>query len=194
MQLKTKVIVTGVTNLHDARYCAGMGVDFISFPIEENQAQYVTEADFKEIVGWLSGPKFLAEISDGHGLAIEDYPLDGFITDNLDLIGETALAVILKITDLADAQQMMERYHTLVEGFLIELNEVEIDATLLQNLQALAQNYPVYLGFGVTKDNVNQLLDTIQLAGIGLKGSKEIKVGYNDFDGLADVLEEIEVY
>ena len=194
MQLKTKVIVTGVSNLHDARYCAGMGVDFIGFPIEESQEGYVNQADFKEIVEWLSGPKFLAEVSDGHGVDLMNYPIDGLITDNLDLIGKTELPTILRIRDIVDSEQIMERYASLVEAFLLEVDQENIDATLQTKIQELAAKYTLYLGFGVTKDNVNELLESVKLSGIGLKGSKEIKVGYNDFDGLADVLEEIEVY
>ncbi|MGB0522790.1 MAG: hypothetical protein ACPGJS_07510 [Flammeovirgaceae bacterium] len=193
MQLKTKVIVSGVTNLHDARYCAGMGVDMIAFPIHPNAGEFVNEQDFKEIVEWLSGPKFLAELDDAHELNLSDYPIDGALTANPALINQTTASIILKITDLADASSIMERYESLVEGFLVE-TEGALPEEQQKQLIDLCQTYTIYLGAGIDKDNVNELLDSIKPAGIGLKGSKEIKVGYNDFDGLADVLEEIEVY
>ena len=34
MGLRTSVIVNGVNNLSDARYCAGMGVDVIGFNLK----------------------------------------------------------------------------------------------------------------------------------------------------------------
>lgn len=194
MQLKTKVIVSGVSNLHDARYCAGMGVDMIAFPINPSEPAFVNEADFKEIVEWLSGPKFFAEASDLAGIELSNYPIEGLLTDNLDLIGKIEAPLILKVTSLADAPQILGRYSNLVEAFLLDIEENELNDTTKNQLLDLTKKYAIYLGSGIDKDNVNTLLEELKPLGIGLKGSKEIKVGFNDFDGLADVLEEIEVY
>jgi len=55
--LKTKVKVSKVTNLSEARYCAGMGVDFLSFPVSS-----VDPKTYQEITGWVAGPLFGVEI------------------------------------------------------------------------------------------------------------------------------------
>jgi phosphoribosylanthranilate isomerase len=56
MSLKTKVKAGNITNLSDARYCAGMGVDWLSFPAEK-----VNPVKFKEITDWVTGPQFVLE-------------------------------------------------------------------------------------------------------------------------------------
>ena len=48
MALKTSVIINEVINLSDARYCAGMGVDYIGFRIDENHDKYVDLENFNE--------------------------------------------------------------------------------------------------------------------------------------------------
>ena len=56
MSLVTKVKAANITNLSDARYCAGMGVDWIGFPLSQ-----VNPTVFSEITGWLSGPQWVVE-------------------------------------------------------------------------------------------------------------------------------------
>jgi phosphoribosylanthranilate isomerase len=58
MALKTKVLVENITNLSEARYCASMGVHFLSFP-----AQYVDPKMYKDITGWIQGPEMAIEFS-----------------------------------------------------------------------------------------------------------------------------------
>lgn len=60
MSLKTKVKVGNITNLSDARYCAGMGVDWLGFPIES-----VNPKTFAEITSWVTGPQFMIELKAG---------------------------------------------------------------------------------------------------------------------------------
>ena len=58
MSLKTFVKVGNITNLTDARYCAGMGVNQLGFNVEDPN---FTVEKFKEITGWLEGIEYVAE-------------------------------------------------------------------------------------------------------------------------------------
>ena len=62
MLQKPLIYVSRITNLSDARYCAGMGVDMIGFVIDPNDADYVSPSLFQEIMGWISGPKKVIQI------------------------------------------------------------------------------------------------------------------------------------
>src|SRR5688572_15531110 len=62
MPLKTLVKVGNITNLSDARYCAGMGVDMLGFRVIEGQENFVAPKLFQEIRGWVAGPKVVAEL------------------------------------------------------------------------------------------------------------------------------------
>jgi phosphoribosylanthranilate isomerase len=62
MPLKTIVKVGNISNLSDARYCAGMGVDMLGFRVIDGLPGYIAPQAFQEIRGWISGPKVVAEI------------------------------------------------------------------------------------------------------------------------------------
>src|SRR4051812_19134719 len=62
MPLKTVVKVGNISNLSDARYCAGMGVDMLGFRVLEKQENFISPRLFQEIRGWVSGPKVVAEV------------------------------------------------------------------------------------------------------------------------------------
>ena len=62
MALRTFVKVSTISNLSDARYCAGMGVDLLGFCTIEEQDDYMHPARFQEIRGWVTGPKIVAEV------------------------------------------------------------------------------------------------------------------------------------
>ena len=61
MGLKTLVKVGEVSNLSDARYCAGMGVELIGFNLDKSSANYVSIETFTAITGWIEGVEFVAE-------------------------------------------------------------------------------------------------------------------------------------
>ena len=63
MALKTLVKIGGITNLSDARYCAGMGVDMLGFHVIQGQPNYISPESFQQIRGWITGPLIVAEIA-----------------------------------------------------------------------------------------------------------------------------------
>src|SRR6516162_4980549 len=94
--LKTKVKVGSVTNLSEARYCAGMGVDFLSFPIAS-----IDPKTYREITGWVAGPKFGIEVAKSDLEKMSEYDAD-FIhvtSDNLIIHSDKKLLVSLDAID-----------------------------------------------------------------------------------------------
>jgi len=193
MLLQTKVIVSGVTNLHDARYCAGMGVENIAFPIDAKLGKHVGLAAWKEITEWLSGPSFGVELSSVENVDVDQFQADFFLTAQSELIEKYDAPFILKLERYQDAVTLIPKLAGKVEAFLLEFSDKKLEDVWTE-VQAWASNYSVYVGFGITPENVGKIIDEIKPLGIGLKGGTEIKVGLNDFDGLADVLEAIEVF
>jgi phosphoribosylanthranilate isomerase len=62
MPLKTLVKVSHLSNLSDARYCSGMGVEMLGFSVIEGSEYYMAPKVFQDIRGWISGPRIIAEI------------------------------------------------------------------------------------------------------------------------------------
>src|SRR5689334_3911967 len=55
--------VRKVSNLSDARYCAGMGVDMLGYVIDPASDDYVSPKLYQEMSGWIAGPKRAIEVS-----------------------------------------------------------------------------------------------------------------------------------
>lgn len=206
MALSTLTAVTEINNLSDARYCAGMGVDILGFNLSQDQAGQVSPETVREIAGWVAGVQlagaFAGMVPEEINETARQCNLDllilrsGYLVDDL---GELEKPVILQVEVHKDSYekellQMLERYAPQVQYFLITSSEFqEIDDTNQDFLQSLSARFPILLGFGLEKDSVTQVLETIKPAGIALKGGHEIKPGLKSFDDLADILETLEV-
>ncbi len=60
---KHPIAFLSVNNLTVARYAAAMMVDYVGFCFDSNSEQFITVAKAKEIMGWLSGVKFIGEFN-----------------------------------------------------------------------------------------------------------------------------------
>ncbi|MEH0156839.1 phosphoribosylanthranilate isomerase [Limibacter armeniacum] len=201
MALKTRVKVSEVNNLHDGRYCAGMGVEMIGFPLDASHPNFVDADKFKEIASWLAGISFVAEVNESADIDFGTYEAIDYIqTSNVSLLSTLKaqdLPLIFKVDVSASAtkeelEAQMRTISTDVSFFLLESSDRSLDSETIEMLSALAKEYDIFVGFGLDKDNVSEIIDQINPAGIGLIGGGEIKVGLNDFDELADILEEID--
>ncbi len=205
MGLRTSVIVNGVNNLSDARFCAGMGVDVIGFNLRLDSPERIAPETLKEIAGWVSGVQLAGEFTRAKPDVInelaEEFNLDLIQLDTpylIDEIEEISRPVIQKVyinKDTVESEliEMMELYSPVVQAFLIYSTDfTTIDDTNTRLLKSVAKKFPIIIGFGLDKDNVNMILDKVKPTGIGLQGGQEIKPGLKDFDELQDIFEMIE--
>jgi phosphoribosylanthranilate isomerase len=56
-----KIKLSNITNLSDARYAAAVGIDYIGFCFDTNDANYIPPVKAKEIFEWTSGTIVVAE-------------------------------------------------------------------------------------------------------------------------------------
>jgi phosphoribosylanthranilate isomerase len=202
--LKTVVKISNVTNLSDARYCAGMGVEMLGFSIDEAVESYVDLKKFNDIRSWIAGVQIVAEteLTEASLLLekIERYQPNAIQISNADLLpwlkSETARPLILKVEADQDAdtiEEIMVKNAPYVTYFLLESGS---DAPLTDDwqdfLNTLSARFSILLGFGITAENATFLLDDVNISGIALRGGEEIRPGYKDFGDLMDVLEALE--
>lgn len=204
MSLKTLVKISGITNLSDARYCAGMGVDMLGFSMDADSPNYVESARFREIRGWVAGVQIVGETSATDPERIEQL-LQTYQPDVLQ-IDEPALLrylstfdkpLILRVNLLhTTLDQLDTLFQTSVTGadfVLLESHSaVHMEDDFKTLLQRLATKHPILLGTGISTQNVHELLDNIAIRGIALNGSHEDQPGNKEFGELMDVLEAIE--
>lgn len=188
MNLKTKVLVKNISNLSDARFCAGMMVDYIGFNI-----QTIPANTFKEIKNWISGIENFIEISgnlkDIHQI-LQDYPADGIILKSSDFstdLSELNLPIFLEIDlekdNLPDLLALAKPY---VKAFLVNGN------TYLENLETWAAQYPLIINYDLLPEKELNQIETSAFQGLFLEGGMEERPGYKDFSDLIDKLEALE--
>lgn len=85
MPLKTIVKVSHISNLSDARYCAGMGVDMVGFQVIPGTEHYMPPERFQDIRGWISGPGIVAEMYELNTAAQVVSVLETYAPDYLEL-------------------------------------------------------------------------------------------------------------
>lgn len=206
MALRSFVKVSAVTNLSDARYCAGMYVNLIGFDLEENSKNFTSSQKFNEITGWLSGVDFVAEFESTHPekilTLVQEYNGISFIETKeetyLRMLVNSSFGIILKkelsteedLDDLIAKAQFFKDF-----GVVLHLvsDSLEVDGLLIEKLKTLAFSVDVLLGFGIEPDTIGKIIEDTGIKGIALEGGEEIKPGLKDFDQLAEILEVLEI-
>ncbi|AQG79030.1 N-(5'-phosphoribosyl)anthranilate isomerase [Spirosoma montaniterrae] len=204
MALKTLVKVSNVTNLSDARYCAGMGVDMLGFSMDADAPDYVEPGKFAEIRSWVAGVQIVGETRstdpDQIEQLLETYQPDWLQVDEaalLPYLHTFGKSLILRI-DLA--QLTLDQLETLVQTsaagadyVLLESDAaVHLDPDLKATLNRVASRSSILLGSGISADGVHNLLAELPLRGIALRGGDEERPGNKEFGELMDILESLE--
>lgn len=180
MPLKTLVKVASITNLSDARYCAGMGVEMLGFSTVSGQKNYLSPEKFQEIRGWITGPLIVAEI---YGIAsqaeltriIEDYKPD---------------LLELSVAEYAFLSSIPLPFILNVEGDSVS-SDVPSNLAYIRSSKIIKSPVPLLIDVQ-SKDEINLLLSGDAVKGIVLTGGAELKPGLKDFEVLNDVLEMLE--
>lgn len=194
--LKTKVKVGKVTNLSDARYCAGMGVDLLGFPVGAGP-DAIDPKKYKEITDWVSGPDFVIEWMDeqlpGDLVSlIQPYNAD-FIEIDVHQLGnfpelDTPLIVRLVSGDWEKSREALQKHSKRVSYVLLNQPVDGIDPSLLNEI---SHHFPVLIAADDTLDV--DLLTRLPVAGISLEGEAELRPGFKDYTALSSILEKLEL-
>lgn len=203
MSLKTFVKINRITNLTDARYCAGMYANVIGFSLEADSPHFVSPSHFGEITGWISGIEFAAEFKDAspeeimatleqyQGITwVESEQLDSLLdlqVEGLNLIYK------LQFENLGNLDDLAEKVKNHSFSFHLTSKEDTLTPAHFDLIHSLSSIGKVILGFGISAENVAQLSANPYISGLALDSGDEIKPGLRDFDLLADILEALEI-
>ncbi len=195
MALKTFVKINGVNNLSDARYCAGMNVNLMGFCVDEKNNDYISPEKYREITSWTSGVEFAGELGDAllidEKSLLSDYQVNYIESNSLKLLGSIKKPV-RKILNI-NLEDISNHIIGGVDLIVVNKESDEISEEDIVTIKKLTQNNKVLIGYGITADNVDEMLEETNAYGIAISGGSEIKPGYKDYDELADILEELEV-
>lgn len=202
MALTTIVKVSNISNLSDARYCAGMGVQYLGFSLDPGHKAYIDPPTFKSIREWIAGPSIVGEMLECEPERIvrtlDQYDIDCIeISDPESIIEFTRrqLPIILKLDisayqKLADLSSILAECQDKVIFFLLERSgsaRIQIG-----DIFRLADEYRIMIAFDIDSNSLQHWIDNTKILGISLKGGTEEIPGFKDYDELADILEMIE--
>jgi len=168
--LKTTVYISDINNLSDARYCAGMMVDYLGFNIDK-----IGVEEFREITQWVEGT-IVAEFDtidvDKINAIIEEFKLD-YVALKSDSIPSNINTKVILISDKQNPDCAFQ---------IVDNNSINSTFTS-----------PILITGNFKPNKVDAILAQPNVKGICLKGGDEIRPGQRDFDEMADILESLEV-
>lgn len=204
MMLSTLVKISNVTNLSDARYCAGMGVEWLGFSVDEGQENYVSPKAFREIKSWLVGVRMMAESNEVSPESIIDsikeYEIDGIQVNAkvsasaLSQLTDKSVFVRIDVDDYSPVDLLPVITENPAEMYVLESSSGQfLNEDWKDIIADASKSHNILLGFGLDDpQNIQSILGTLGVAGIAIKGSEEIRPGFKDFGSLMDILEAIE--
>ena len=195
MALKTLVKVGKISNLSDARYCAGMNVDMLGFRVVAGQDHFVSPELFKEIRGWFSGPAIVAEaygIDKNEDLAVI---LQQYLPDYIEL----SLPDLLKLHSpssiyiLSTTFEEITTHENDLAPFRNQISKIIVSAsTPKEEVAELTRSFKVLLAVDA-EPALELITNNPGIKGIALQGSAEEKPGLKNYDSLSSVLEQLEI-
>jgi phosphoribosylanthranilate isomerase len=192
MPLKTVVKVGNISNLSDARYCSGMGVDMLGYAVLQERDAFISAKRYQEIRGWIAGPLTVAELYGLKDVSHLSGIMEAYQPDYLEvdfpllsrLEPTQSIPLIVNIEHAEDLQNI----HPWKERILY----IQVKESQQEIIDEAAHHYKVLLLLQ-SHLNVQSWVDHSSIHGIALIGSPEIRPGFKDYGDLAEVLEQLEI-
>ncbi|WP_310392564.1 hypothetical protein [Hymenobacter sp.] len=190
------LLIRGINNLSDARYCAGMGAAKLTFILDPALPGHVDAKTVQELAGWIAGVELLGEFDQLSAPQINaiaaECALDAVLLRSFPTaaaMAEIAPPVYLALGPDAVAEALPLPFP--VAGIVVELAAVTSSEDE-RALQVLAAAHKLWLGPGLDPARARELATRFPLAGLSLPSGNEVKPGLRDFDQLEAVFEALE--
>lgn len=203
--LKTKLKVGSVKSLTDGRYFAAMGAEWMGFSFIEENARFIEHNEAKEIMDWLSGPRFIGEFGysdiDKINNVSEQIGLKSIqITHSLDLskLSSQIESLIQRIEVTADnfdsLALIMDEQRNWTSQFVLDFSAYSTEKLLTQQelIADLCADYPVFLKMQFSPQNILEILENTKPFGIEILGGEELSTGLQSFEEVDEILELLE--
>jgi phosphoribosylanthranilate isomerase len=205
MGLKLAVKVSDISNLSNARYCAGMGVEYLGFNLNETSSSYINPTQFQDITYWVAGVCYVGEFAANTDvadikLASQNYQLDFIQVENIDILEELSEldnSLIFKLW--IEDQQSLEVFETKISAILpftkkiiVASGKTELFQSIDQKVASIRDDVEWIKAYGISTSNIQDIVNNNQFSGIELVGADEERPGFNDYGDLMDILEALE--
>lgn len=189
MPLRTTVKVSHISNLSDARYCSGMGVQMLGFSVIPGAEHYLAPNLFQDIRGWIAGPRIVAELygitsRDAIDAIVRAYAPDHFemsFDEYKRFSKNLLLPCIVNFPDVKDVSRVLSDDH--ISHVIVDEN------TSCDAIDALP--FPVLVKVS-RPDQLQKILTEGCFKGVVLEGPKEQRPGITNYDQLGVILESLD--
>lgn len=186
MALKTVVKVSGVNNLSNARYCAGMGVDMLGFDMDTLPLD-----TYNEIKNWVAGVKIVGETQTtdlNEALSkIEAFKPDLIEVTDFDLAVELYKNSDIEVIFVENSVKSSLNYPENIK--FLEFKKMD-NASLAVFFSYAAEPYLL-----ISEKNIREQNIEIQgnRFGITIDADSEERPGLSNFENTMEVLESLEL-
>ena len=206
MSLALPVLVRGINNLSDARYCAGMGAQGLIFTLDASLPGAVDAATARELAGWVAGVDIIGEFGHVAGPEInrlvEECGLTGVLL-RLDRARQAwpeglAVPALVEVPSTVITNQahfataIADLTAALPAGFAFFTAAPQPYPADYEYWHQLARQAPLWLAGPTDPTQAADTAQRVHPAGLILAGGDEIKPGLRDFTELEAVFEALE--
>ena len=201
MSEPTRVKICGITQLADARYCAGAGAAYLGFVQHAGSPRYVEPKAAREIIEWVEGVEAVGVFVDEGAAAINARcaevgftvaQLDGHESPEVVAAVEVPTIKAFRVQHDASSEQLralMLPYQGVADYFLLDTHRTSLWGGLGESLnwrlaRDLAAEFPLFLAGDLHAGNVGEALATMRPYAVDLSSSAESAPGVLDFDRL----------
>jgi phosphoribosylanthranilate isomerase len=194
-----KLKICGITELDDARYCAGAGADYLGFIQHEDSPRYIAPDDAGKIVEWVHGPEpvgvFVNESAEAVNRTCEEA---GFALAQLhgneppEVCAAVDVPVVKAVRVLHDAsatqlRALIEPHAEHVDFFLLDTHSTSLwggtgESFNWRLARELAADFPLFLAGGIDASNVEEAVRTMRPYAVDLSSSLETDPGRKSFE------------
>jgi len=193
------VKICGLTNLEDARFCAGAGADFLGFIQYPKSPRYVAPEVAATIIAWVSGPESVGVFVNEEAATVNRVAeLANFALVQLhgdeppELCAQIERPVIKAFrlrpeTTVDQMRRKMESYREHAAYFLLDTHHPTLWGGTgktfdWQQARTLAADFPILLAGGLNAENVEEAVRAARPLGVDLSSSLEAYPGKKDLD------------
>ena len=206
MALALPVLVRGINNLSDARYCAGMGAQGLIFSLDASLPDAVDAATARELAGWVAGVDIIGEFGHVAGPEInrlvEECGLTGVLL-RLDRARQAwpqglAVPVLVEMPEVILTHPdhfgaaLADLTAAFPEGFALFAEAPRPYPADYAYYHQLARRAPLWLAAPPHPTEAADAAQQVHPAGLILNGGDELKPGLRDFTELEAVFEALE--
>lgn len=185
MNFLTKIKLSRLTNLSDARFAAASGIEYISFCFDQLNERCISPAHAKQIMDWLSGVECIGE----------------FVNEPVETINEVCKLINLHLVQLK-GNYTPEDIAGIEVPVIWETDDngpvpqgvLAVQVTYKSGMPVSPQIAKTIIHFtDETEKTIKDVIQTHQPFAISFTGGDEDKPGLRDFSELSEVLDALAV-